>query len=140
MIKIVLCCGAGMSSSYLATKMQKEIEEKGMDKEYSIEFFPFGMVHGKAAKEVIEKYDVAILCPHLKYEVPKMIKDAGGIEIPMYILPPKIYANLELGVIIKDVLDVMDRFNTDKVNPVVFPGEENTMRVLRTVAHRDLNK
>lgn len=41
MIKILLCCGGGFSSSYVAERMKKEIKSSGMEKDVMIEFSPF---------------------------------------------------------------------------------------------------
>ena len=43
MIRILLCCGGGFSSSAIATRMKKEIKEKNLEDKYSIEFLPFGL-------------------------------------------------------------------------------------------------
>ena len=63
MIKILLCCGGGFSSSAIATRMQKEIVERGWEDRYSIEFLPIGL-----GLKVLNDYDVIILCPHIKVE------------------------------------------------------------------------
>ena len=39
MIRILLCCGGGFSSSAIATRMKKEIKEKNLEDKYSIEFW-----------------------------------------------------------------------------------------------------
>lgn len=41
MIKILLCCAGGFSSSALSTKVEKEIIENKMQNDYYIEFSPF---------------------------------------------------------------------------------------------------
>lgn len=43
MIRILLCCGGGFSSSAIATRMEKEIKEKNLEDKYNIEFLPFGL-------------------------------------------------------------------------------------------------
>ena len=40
MIKILISCGAGMSSSFLCQKLQKACEEKGLQDEYAFDFYP----------------------------------------------------------------------------------------------------
>ena len=70
MIKILLCCGGGFSSSAIATRMEKEIKEKNLEDKYSIEFLPFGL----GLKE-LDRFDVVILCPHLKVELDRALKN-----------------------------------------------------------------
>ena len=85
MIKILLCCGGGFSSSAIATRMEKEIKEKNLEDKYSIEFLPFGL----GLKE-LDRFDVVILCPHLKVELDRALKNQT-IDKPLYLLPPKMY-------------------------------------------------
>ena len=54
MIRILLCCGGGFSSSAIATRMKKEIKEKNLEDKYSIEFLPFGL----GLKELNCNYDI----------------------------------------------------------------------------------
>ena len=70
MIRILLCCGGGFSSSAIATRMEKEIKEKNLEDKYSIEFLPFGL----GLKE-LDRFDVVILCPHLKVELDRALKN-----------------------------------------------------------------
>ena len=85
MIRILLCCGGGFSSSAIASRMDKEIKEKNLEEKYSIEFLPFGL----GLKE-LDRFDVVILCPHLKVELDKALKNQT-INKPLYLLPPKMY-------------------------------------------------
>ena len=74
MIRILLCCGGGFSSSAIATRMKKEIKEKNLEDKYSIEFLPFGL----GLKE-LDRFDVVILCPHLKVELDRALKNQTEI-------------------------------------------------------------
>lgn len=134
MIKILLCCGGGFSSSAIATRMQKEIVEKGYEDQYSIEFLPFGL----GLKE-LDRFDVVILCPHLKVELDKAIKNMD-IDKPMYLLPPKMYGLMKFDEIIVDVEDVIKMYNDNPTVPVKFPGEDNLLRITRGVAYRHFKK
>ena len=58
MLKILICCGGGFSSSALAAHMEKEVQEKHLSDVASFEFVPF--LHLKDRKE---PYDIAMLCP-----------------------------------------------------------------------------
>ena len=41
MLRVVICCGAGMSSSFLAQRLQNEVIARGMQDEVSFDFFCF---------------------------------------------------------------------------------------------------
>lgn len=79
MIRILICCGGGFSSSAMATKVKKEIEEKGLENKVMIDFYPFSI-----ADEVMKDYDVLMACPHLKFSVPKFIEKNKEDCIPIY--------------------------------------------------------
>jgi hypothetical protein len=38
------------------------------------------------------------------------------------------------------VTDIIDIYNKNNINPVHFPGEENTMLITRNVAYRNQSK
>ena len=102
MIKILLCCGGGFSSSAIAVRMQKEIKERNLQDRYSITFLPFGL-----GLKRLDEFDVVILCPHLKVELDKA-KKKMKIDKPMYLLPPKMYGLMKFEEIDEDVEDVID--------------------------------
>jgi PTS system cellobiose-specific IIB component len=139
LLKILLCCGGGFSSSAIATRMQKEIVSTGRENKYYIEFFPFGSGYN-TIKEKLQEFDVAILCPHLKMEFMQMQKKGYDFDKPVYLLPPKVYGMMKLDEIITDVEDVITMYNKNPINPVVFPGEENLLKIKRAVAYRNYYK
>ena len=131
MIKILLCCAGGFSSSALSSKVEKEIIENNMQNDYFIEFSPFLLVNKK-----MSEFDIIVCCPHLIFEVKKLLKNLTP-NIPIYILPPKMYGLMKFKELALDVVDIIDLYNKTKINPVHFPDEENTMTVNRHVAYRN---
>ena len=131
MIKILLCCGGGFSSSVLSSKVEKEILENNMQNNYYIEFSPFFTANKK-----MSEFDIIVCCPHLIMDVKKMLKTSTP-NIPIYILPPKMYGMMSFKNLALDVLDIIDLYNKTKINPVYFPGEENTMLITRYIAYRN---
>lgn len=131
MIKILICCGGGFSSSALATKVQKEIIEKNMQNQVSINFHPFTI-----ANEVMKEYDILMACPHLKYTIPQFLKKHGQNCIPIYILPPKMYGTMNIEDVLEDAIDILNNFKTANINPYHFPGEDNVMRIQRAHSYR----
>lgn len=131
MMKILLCCGGGFSSSALAVRMQKEIVEKGWEDKYSIEFLPITL-----GIKVVDDYDVVLLCPHLKVELNRAFKEGLTFNKPIYLLPPKMYGLMKLEEIVCDCEDVIKMYQENPTVPVTFPGEDNLLRVTRGVAYR----
>ena len=130
MVKIVICCGGGFSSSFMAKKVEKEIEELDLDKEYNVTFMPFG-----SFKKKFKEYDIAMLCPHLRHNANNWVKQEN-VDIPIYVLPPQIYGLMNAKIIIEDAQDVIDLYKKTKTNLVFFPGEEETLTNQRKVSYR----
>lgn len=131
-MKILLCCGGGFSSSYLANKVQNEIDDMGKGDEVSITFLPFDN-----GCEVMDEYDVMICCPHLDIYVKKLTQENKDLPIPIYVLPPKIYGNLQAKDIIPDCEDVIEMFKAGMPNPIHFEGEERVLRIRRDCSYRE---
>lgn len=134
MLNILLCCGGGFSSSAIATRMEKEIIKQGLQDQVHMEFYPFTIAIDK-----FKDFDIVMCCPHLKIAVNQMIKKYNP-DIPIYLLPPKMYGFMILEEIIQDANDVIEIYQQDKQNPVHFPGEENLLRITRGKAYRNKNK
>ena len=134
MLKILLCCGGGFSSSYVTQRMKKEIIEHHLENEVDIEFSPFSI-----ALEKIDEFDIMVCCPHLNIYVNQLLSK-GDVSIPIYILPPKMYGKMEIEEIYQDAKDLVDMFKQGAKNPVHFPGEENVLRITRSCAYHHLHK
>jgi len=134
MLRILLCCGGGFSSSALSTKIEKEIIENNLQDEYYIEFSPFMLSTNR-----ISEFDIIVCCPHLRLEVSKLVKESNP-DIPIYILPPRMYGVINFKDLVMDAEDVIELYKQTKTNPVHFPGEESTLRISRNVAYRKYNK
>ena len=87
MIRVLLCCGGGFSSSYVAERMKKEIIAKNLSNQLEMEVSPFSLV-----LEKIDNFDIIICCPHLNIYV-KQLLEKTDVQVPIYILPPRMYGN-----------------------------------------------
>lgn len=76
MIKILLCCSAGMSTSLLVEKMKKAVSERQLDAE--IEAIPVVEFDRR-----IDEADVVLIGPQVKYRWAqfKQVADAKGKPI-----------------------------------------------------------
>lgn len=137
MLKVVICCGAGMSSSYLTQRLQKETINRGLEKEVSFDFFSLEVGIAEA-KKVLDQYDVAMCCPHLKYVIDELCK-RETIDCAIYIMPPKMYGTLYYDEVYQDAKDVYEQFQISHMNPFHFPGEESILRIKRCEAYRNRN-
>lgn len=131
MIKILLCCGGGFSSSYVANRVKKEIEDYHMEQEVYIEFSPFSLM-----LEKYKQFDIVVCCPHLNIYV-KQLLEKQKLDIPIYILPPRMYGNMKLKEIYQDAKDLLDIYAQTKMNPVHFPSEDNVLKITRDKAYKN---
>jgi PTS system cellobiose-specific IIB component len=69
MQKILLCCGAGMSSSLLASRMQVQVKEKNLNAKV------WAVSVGELNATIKEGVDVVLIGPQIRYK----IKDVESI-------------------------------------------------------------
>ena len=94
-MKIMLCCNAGMSTSLLVQKMQKEAAARGMDA--SIEARPMN-----EAMDHINEADVILLGPQIGYAKGDFEKAVAG-RIPVTVIPMVDYGRMNAPKILDDV-------------------------------------
>ena len=87
MLKILLCCSAGMSTSLLVTKMQAAAKEQGI--ECSIQALAEGEV-----KNHEDEMDVLLLGPQVRFLLKKMKEKYEPKGIPVDIIPTVDYGTM----------------------------------------------
>lgn len=132
MLRILICCAGGMSSGILAKKLVNDVKAKGYEGRIYAECSGF-----KSSYKRAHEFDIAMCCPHQRYEIPKMMKEHGDeITIPLTVIPPRLYGTLRLEDIVQDAVDLIEIYHQNPVNPTCFPGEDNSVRVDRSFSHR----
>lgn len=94
-MKIMLCCNAGMSTSLLVQKMQKEAASRG--EEVAIEARPMN-----EAMDHISEADVILLGPQIGYAKGDFEKAVEG-RIPVAVIPMVDYGRMNAAKILDDV-------------------------------------
>jgi len=92
--KIMICCGAGMSSSVLVEQMKKAAKKQGDEVEITAMAAEALMQHLQ-----FETYDVVMLGPQLAFMADRLesfLKDKGphGTAIPFEVINPLDYGRL----------------------------------------------
>lgn len=95
MKNIVLFCAAGMSTSLLVQKMQKEAAARGMDA--SIEARPMN-----EAMDHLNEADILLLGPQIGYAKGDFEKAVDG-RIPVAVIPMVDYGRMNAAKILDDV-------------------------------------
>ncbi len=72
MKKILLLCDAGMSTSMMVKKMKEAAEKKGIEAEIDA-------IGIDKFQDNLDKYDVFLLGPQVKYKKPELEKIASGV-------------------------------------------------------------
>lgn len=83
---VMLCCGAGMSTSLLVTKMQEDAKARGLD--WDIFALPTG-----TGQDKLGEVDVCLLGPQMGYVKGDFEKIANG-RIDIVIIPMQIYGRM----------------------------------------------
>lgn len=130
MIRVLMCCAGGFSSSAMAEKAKKEIIGRHMEDKISIAFAPFSM-----AARNFDEVDLLMVCPHQKYRIKEYNDKYVQNKLPIYLIPPKIYGTMEIDEVYQDAMDILEIFKQNPQNPCHFPGEDDVMKIKRSVAY-----
>lgn len=87
-LKIMLCCGAGMSSGFLASNARKVAKKKKLS--VSIE----ARSHSEV-REHLSHIDVLMLGPHYATELERFQTLAEPYHVKVIVIPQDIYAQLD---------------------------------------------
>lgn len=96
---ILLVCNAGMSSSFLVSKMQQTIDEKDLD--ISITAVSASEVEGKLKTQ---KIDFLLLSPQVRYLKPSFEKCSEGKQLIISVIDNTNYARMNTDKIVDDLL------------------------------------
>lgn len=99
MIKIMLACSAGMSTSLLVTKMQDAAKEKGIDAEI------WAISEVNLAKE-IDKCDVLLLGPQVRYVLNKAKEIAEPHGVPVEVINMMHYGRCDGKAVLERALEI----------------------------------
>ena len=86
-IRILLCCGAGMSSGFLAQQMR--IAAKKMNVVAKIE-----AKNKNSVQDDVNAIDLLLLGPHLEYVKAEMTQLCEPYHVPVIVIPKEMYAGL----------------------------------------------
>ena len=142
MLRVAICCGGGFSSSTMAAHLDRQLHERGLEDQVSIQYIPFAVLAGSGHAAFIsqktnrqDEVDVALLCPHLEYPARDAVKK-GLLHIPVFILPMRLYGQIDINGVSEEAEDVLELWNNGTPNVVTFPDEPRSMTAPRNVSHR----
>ncbi len=100
MREVLIVCGAGASSGFMAKSIRQELKRRGLAEQYS-----FIARSDSELEEYIDEIDILLLGPHLKYMYESMKKECEPYGIPVYVIDQKAYGMLDGGAIVDFVLE-----------------------------------
>ena len=84
-LKILLCCGAGMSSGFLASSARKTAKKKKLNV----------TIEARSASELLSTIDVLLIGPHYAKEINKFQELANPHGVAVALIPEDIYGSLD---------------------------------------------
>ncbi|OON39606.1 PTS sugar transporter subunit IIB [Izhakiella australiensis] len=87
-LNVLLICGSGASSGFLAANIRKEAEKRGLD------------CHVVARSEAelesyLQEIDFLMVGPHLKYLIPELEEKVAGTDITVILMEKSYYSLLD---------------------------------------------
>lgn len=87
-IKVLLCCGAGMSSGLIAQKARKAAKKRGVQASFEAR-------SESEATQYLSSIDCLLLGPHFESYLETMKKQAEPYGVPVKVIPKQIYAMID---------------------------------------------
>ncbi|WP_010648126.1 PTS sugar transporter subunit IIB [Oceanobacillus massiliensis] len=100
MKNILLACSSGMSTSLLVSKMKEAAEAKG------IETTIWAVAQDKAPQEM-EKADVLLIGPQMRFMKKKFAVVAEKVGIPLDVIDPVSYGRVDGKAVLEKALELM---------------------------------
>lgn len=100
-IRILLACGIGASTGFMAASMRKAAKKKGLN-------VTVKAVSKSEVMEYADKIDVLFLGPHFAGEVPEYQEKLAGHHVKVSSVNPDYYAALDGESILDDAIALYD--------------------------------
>lgn len=100
-IRVLLACGIGASTGFMAANMRKVAKAQGLDVKISA-------VSKSEIMDYADKIDVLLLGPHFASEVPAVQEQVAPHGVKVMSIDPDYYAALDGESILEDALDLLE--------------------------------
>lgn len=101
-VNILLCCGAGMSSGFLAQKARKAAKKRNLS----------ATIEAKSETEAagfLSTVDILLLGPHYEAQKEEFAEIARPFNVPVEVIPKKIYGTLDGDKLIDFALEIIEK-------------------------------
>jgi len=100
MYKILLACGAGASSGFVALSMRKSAKKLNIKAEIKA-------VSDIEIMNYVDDFDILLLGPHIKYKLAEIEAELIGRPVKVLVMDKKRYGALDGAGILEDALAAM---------------------------------
>lgn len=109
MMRILLCCGTGMSSSILVKKMREAADE------LALENCQIASVDSSRVLQFIDKVDVVLVVPQLIGELKRIKQYGDSVNVPVLLINKEWYGNMQGEKILVHLLKHVKKMNEEDV-------------------------
>ncbi|MDO5709925.1 MAG: PTS sugar transporter subunit IIB [Coriobacteriales bacterium] len=109
MLHVRLFCGAGMSTSLLARKMQNYADEKGVD--VLVDARPVSGIK-QSSIEQLKELDCALLGPQVAFEIGQFKPKFEQAGVPFAVIPMQDYGMVRGDKVMQMALDMIEEAKT----------------------------
>lgn len=102
MYKILLACNAGMSTSLLVTRMEKNAQERGID----LKITAVGVIE---AESIMHDWDIVLLGPQVRHQLKMFEKKANG-KIPVEVIDMRDYGLMNGEKVLNSALKTLEKY------------------------------
>lgn len=100
MKKILLCCGSGASSGFMAQRAQEAAKKRGLD--YNIKARSESEV-----EDYIDELDLVLLGPHFAHRLEAVKDIAGEYNVPVDLIKGEVYGSLDGDGLISQIEEIL---------------------------------
>lgn len=102
MKNVLLVCGTGASSGFMAKNIRQAAKAKGVD-------ISFKARSDSEVEEYIEEIDLLLVGPHLKYMLNDLEEIADPYDVPVRIIPEEAYGSLDGEAVLNFTLEILNK-------------------------------
>lgn len=100
-LKVMLCCGAGISSGLMAQQTRKAAKKKGLNMS----------VEARSESEVTEYYQylsILLLGPHYASQLDEFQSQAKPYNLPVAVIPKEVYGSLDGAALVDFIMKTLE--------------------------------
>lgn len=100
MLKVVLCCGSGASSGFMAQAIKRAGKKRGLDLEVTAR-------SESLIEDFLDGTDAVLVAPHLAAEMPHIIKRCGAV--PALPIDRQSYGMMDGDAVLTQIIDALNK-------------------------------